>query len=198
MKKEKNNFTRVIEWLRENGIIRNQKDMAEQMDITQTTISRNKHGDVKRPDEDTLRKFKAAFGEIINIAYLRGESNIMLVKDLLISDVDLCKSSDTIPDESQLGSADSPTPSTATGMDASKDETIAAKDETISAKDETIAVLRSQLADKDEIIALLRSQLADKESLVNDKDALITSLQQQVIELREKLTLEKREFDVRK
>ena len=82
MKKEKNNFARVIDYLRDNGLIKNQKEMAERIGVTVTTITRNKHGNVGHTDEETLRRFYKHFGDIINIAYLRGDSDIMLVKDL--------------------------------------------------------------------------------------------------------------------
>lgn len=82
MKKEKNNFTRAVYWLREHGKIKNQKDLAERIGVTEATISRNKHGSVKRPDEDTILKFSKQFGNIINLDYLRGESKVMLVANL--------------------------------------------------------------------------------------------------------------------
>ncbi len=184
MKKEKNNFARVVEWLLDNEKAKDQKELAAMIGTTQTTITRNKNGEVKCTSNKVIRQLCDVFGDDINIAYLRGESDIMLVADLHQS-----KTTD-ISSHKPNNTNDNQTTTTTIGMDAMTSALI-------SSKDETITALRSQLADKDEIIASLRSQLADKgsmladkESLVNDKDVLITSLQQQVIDLREKLTIE--------
>lgn len=169
MKKEKNNFARAVDWLRENGKIKDQKDMAKRMDVTTTTISRNKHGSVKRPDEDTLRKFNEQFGDIINIAYLRCESDVMLVADL--------------PQVNRRVNSGSPAVN-ANGIDALTAALIAAKDETIDA-------LKRELAAKDGVIAAKDSQVADRDRLVAAKDALIATLQEQLSTLRMQAVVEK-------
>ena len=169
MKKEKNNFARAVDWLRENGKIKDQKDMAKRMDVTTTTISRNKHGSVKRPDEDTLRKFNEQFGDIINIAYLRCESDVMLVADL--------------PQVNRRVDSGSPAVN-ANGIDALTAALIAAKDETIDA-------LKRELAAKDGVIAAKDSQMADRDRLVAAKDALIATLQEQLSTLRMQAAVEK-------
>lgn len=163
-KKEKNNFTRAVEWLKHHGVVKDQKDMAERMGTTENTISRNKHGGVKRPDDDTLRKFNEQFGSIINIDYLRGESKVMLVKDLAARQA-------------------KPADKTAS--------LLAAKDETIAAKDEAIAALKGKLSSMDETIATLNGRIADKEKIINTQDKLISKLQQQIDDLRRQATIEK-------
>lgn len=167
-KKEKNNFTRVVEWLITNGVVKNQKDMAERMGTTENTISRNKHGGVQRPDDDTLRKFNEQFGSIINIDYLRGESKVMLVKDLAAR---------------QSAKQSKPADKTAS--------LLAAKDETIAAKDETIAALKGKLSSMDETIATLNGRIADKEKIINTQDELIGKLRQQYDDLRMQVASEK-------
>ena len=164
-KKEKNNFTRAVEWLKTNGVVKDQKDMAERMGTTENTISRNKHGGVKRPDDDTLRKFNEQFGDIINIDYLRGESKVMLMKDLAARQ------------------SAKPTDKTAS--------LLAAKDETIAAKDETIAALKGKLSSMDETIAALNGRIADKEKIISTQDKLISKLQQQNDDLRMQVASEK-------
>ena len=82
MKQGKTNFARALDYLRANGFVHNQKDLADRIGSTPTTVSRNKHGAVGRSDEETIAKFNAVFGDIINVAYLRGESVKMLVSDL--------------------------------------------------------------------------------------------------------------------
>ena len=167
-KKEKNNFTRAVEWLKHHGVVKDQNDMADRMGTTPTTISRNKHGGVQRPDDDTLRKFNEQFGSIINIDYLRGESKVMLMKDLVAR---------------QSAKQSKPADKTAS--------LLAAKDETIAAKDETIAALKGKLSSMDETIATLNGRIADKEKIINTQDKLISTLQQQIDDLRRQATIEK-------
>ena len=160
-KKEKNNFTRAVEWLKTNGVVKDQKDMAERMGTTENTISRNKHGGVKRPDDDTLRKFNEQFGGIINIDYLRGESKVMLVKDLVAR---------------QSAKQSKPADKTAS---------------LLAAKDETIAALKGKLSSMDETIATLNGRVADKEKIINTQDELIGKLRQQYDDLRMQVASEK-------
>jgi transcriptional regulator with XRE-family HTH domain len=167
-KKEKNNFTRAVEWLKHHGVVKDQKDMAERMGTSENTISRNKHGGVKRPDDDTLRKFNEQFGSIINIDYLRGESKVMLVKDLVArQSAKQSKPADKIV------------------------SLLAAKDETIAAKDEIIAGLKREISGKNETIAPLNGRIADKEKIINTQDELIGKLRQQYDDLRMREDAEK-------
>jgi len=142
-KKEKNNFTRAVEWLKTNGVVKDQKDMAVRMGTSENTISRNKHGGVQRPDDDTLRKFNEQFGSIINIDYLRGESKVMLVKDLVAR---------------QSAKQSKPADKTALLL-AAKDETIAALKRELAAKDDVIAAKDGIISAKDALIGDLRQQV---------------------------------------
>lgn len=142
MKKEKNNFTRAVEWLITNGVVKNQKDMAERMGTTENTISRNKHGGVKRPDDDTLRKFNEQFGSIINIDYLRGESKVMLMKDLAARQ------------------SAKPADKTASLL-AAKDEVIAGLKRELAVKDDVITAKDGIIATKDKLISTLQQQIDD-------------------------------------
>lgn len=144
-KKEKNNFTRAVEWLKTHGVVKDQKDMAERMGTTENTISRNKHGGVQRPDDDTLRKFNEQFGSIINIDYLRGESKVMLVKDLAAR---------------QSAKQSKPADKTSSLL-AAKDETIAALKRELAAKDDVIAAKDGIIATKDKLISTLQQQIDD-------------------------------------
>jgi len=166
MRTEKNNFQRVIEWLRANGLIRNQKDLAERIGTTETTITRNKRGNVRRFDEDTLQRFNAAFGNVINIAYLRGESDKMLVADLAPQEkINACVNSAGTPASSNV-------PTTSSLINAA-----------LAAKDETIMSLKRELSAKDDLIAALREQQSDKDNLIADKERYILDLQQQLFAL---------------
>lgn len=142
MKKEKNNFTRAVEWLKTHGVVKDQKDMAERMGTTENTISRNKHGGVQRPDDDTLRKFNEQFGSIINIDYLRGESKVMLVKDLA------ARQSAKPADKKA-------------SLLAAKDETIAALKRELAAKDDVVATKDKVISTQDKLISKLQQQIDD-------------------------------------
>lgn len=158
MEKNKNNFARVVDWLRLNGKIKNQKEMAERMGTTATTITRNIHGNVKRTDEDTLRKFNAIFGDIINIAYLRGESDVMLVADLYKQEKFGIYSCNCNNDNDKNNQE-------TTSQDISN-------------------MLNAVITAKDEVIVALRNQLTDKDALIESKERYIKILQQQLFDLR--------------
>lgn len=143
MKKKQTNFARVLDWLRSHGKIKSQKDLADCIGVTETTITRNKMGNVSHPDVDTLCKFNDKFGDIINIAYLRGESEVMLVADLCDNTVP--------PNDASL----------MTSVIAAKNETIAAMKRELAAKDELISALQQQLI-------TLRSQLSVEKGALAD------------------------------
>lgn len=156
MKKNKNNFTRAVEWLRAHGVIKDQKDMAGRMGVTPNTISRNKHEKVKRADEETLHKFNAIFGDIINIAYLRGDSDVMLVADL--------QKQDTTEINGKVYTCSATSHQKNISQDISN-------------------MMSAVIAAKDEIIAALRNQLTDKDALIESKERYIKILQQQIFDL---------------
>ena len=156
-KTRNNNFARAVEWLIENRKVKEQKDIARMMGMTPATISRIKNGCVKHPAPETIRKFGEQFGELINIAYIRYESDIMLTADLPPA---------TVPDG--FASEDPPT----------SPLSIAAMDKVIAAKDETITALKSELSAKNEVICA-------KDEIIATKDALINALQQQIASNKE-------------
>lgn len=152
MNKEKNNFARAVDWLIENGEVKEQKEIADRMGTTPATISRIKNGFVKHPDQETIRKFGKSFGKLINIAYIRGESDVMLVADL-------------------------PQATAPVGVEFSKDATTAAL---LAAKDETIAALRSQLAEKDGRISDKDEVIASKDALITTLQQQLATLRAQL------------------
>lgn len=170
MNTEKNNFHRVIDWLRANGYIHNQKDLAQRIGTTETTITRNKKGNVRRFDEETIIKFNEVFGDIINIAYLRGESSIMLVSNLL-SQERINRRVNQNPKFTTDITADTNAPDSPT--------TGSLINSALAAKDETIEAMKREISAKDELIATLRAQLADKDNVIADKERYISSLQRQ-------------------
>lgn len=144
--KEKNNFARVVDWLLYNGKAKDQKELADMIGITEATMTRNKNGNVRSISEGTIRKLYKKFGDVINVDYLRGTSDVMLVADL-----EQYSTTEKIPETEQV-------------MDvviAAKDDIIAALKRELVTKDETTAALRNQLADKERYILSLQQQLSN-------------------------------------
>ncbi len=73
-------FATVLDWLIREHYVIDQRDLADKTGITATTISRIMTGKVE-PKDETLRKLNAAFGNMFNMQYLRGQSTTMLVAD---------------------------------------------------------------------------------------------------------------------
>lgn len=73
-------FATVLDWLIREHYVIDQRDLSHKTGITATTISRIMTGKVE-PKDETLRKLNAAFGNMFNMQYLRGQSNTMLVAD---------------------------------------------------------------------------------------------------------------------
>ena len=169
MTKEENRFARAINWLKDHGEAKSQKEMAEKMGTTETTISRIKTCKVCNPDDQTLRMFNSAYGHIINIDYLRGASDTMLVKDLAQDDTkintDLHQSSQI--DQSSMFNA------------------------IIAANDATVSSLKRELVDKEESFNREMARLKEShkremdanETVLNERADRIKSLEQQVSKL---------------
>lgn len=73
-------FATVLDWLVREHYVIDQRDLSHKTGITATTISRIMTGKVE-PKDETLRKLNAAFGNMFNMQYLRGQSATMLVAD---------------------------------------------------------------------------------------------------------------------
>ena len=150
--KEKNNFTRVLEYLRDHNMIRNQKELAKRLNTTETTITRNKKGNVRHPDSETLHRFNVIFGDIINIDYLIGESDVMLVADL--------------PTSKKVNTSVNPCKQGCPANCASLIQS------TIEAKDDEIMALKHEITAKDDIIAAKDSLIYSLQKQVQELHAL--------------------------
>jgi len=73
-------FASVLDWLIREHYVIDQRDLSHKTGITATTISRIMTGKVE-PKDETLRKLNAAFGNMFNMQYLRGQSTTMLISD---------------------------------------------------------------------------------------------------------------------
>jgi uncharacterized protein (DUF3084 family) len=107
-----------------------------------------------------------ATGDMFNVQFLRGESNVMLAADIR-KDADLQQISAGIRQDKSTTLPQSENSSWADAVIAAKNETIkslerelASKDETIKAKSETIASLELVNSDLRQRVAELQAQLA--------------------------------------
>lgn len=81
MEKRPNNFNEAFRYLRRCGKVCYQYEIADRMNVNKDTITRVVRGYTEATD-DFLDKFNAAFGDIFNYQWLRGNSDIMLAKDV--------------------------------------------------------------------------------------------------------------------
>ena len=73
-------FAHVLDWLVREKMVKDQQDLSMKTGISKNTISRIMTGKVE-PKDETLRKLNAAFGNMFNMQYLRGQSTTMLAAD---------------------------------------------------------------------------------------------------------------------
>ena len=145
--KENEIFKQMLDWIYANTEAHNQADVARKSGLFEATISRALNGKIKRVKQETLRKVNSAFGNVFNPAWLRGDSDTMLVADLqAASQPAVANTPANIPSDS---------PDLSSLINA-----------TLAAKDETIMSLKRELTAKDGIINLLNDQLADRTSLM--------------------------------
>ena len=111
--------------------------------------------------EDAITRLQTASGCIFNLQWLRGESEVMLAADVKKND----------------GHATGATSPSSPDMSSLINSIIAAKDD-------AIASLKREIASKDETIAA-------KNETIATKDAAIKTLQQQVLDLRAQLAIQK-------
>ena len=193
-------FMNAFDWLVSQGKVKDQKDFAAHIGVSENTITRIKD-DANQVSDKTIRMMNKAFDNIFNIGYFKGEELFMLVEEKIYYTMHPEESPfyqpDKNPHESTSGenlhqsSSDIDHSSMVNAMLAAKDETIAAKDETIKAKDNAIAEKEQTIAAKDEtikglkaFILSLQSHLQEKEKTLAEKNETIASLRQQLASYR--------------
>lgn len=82
MKVKNGCFAKAVDWLYQNGKVKDQKELSVVTGITETTISRILNDRVKEPSDTTIRRLDNAFGNIFNMDFFRGKSVVMLISDL--------------------------------------------------------------------------------------------------------------------
>jgi transcriptional regulator with XRE-family HTH domain len=90
-------FAQVLDYLYKEGLVADQQELSAKTGITETTISRILNDRVRQPSKETWLKLNAAFGNIFNPQYFRGESIVMLVADLEHKHVDMAAEDEPKP-----------------------------------------------------------------------------------------------------
>lgn len=141
---------RMLDWIYANTETHNQTGVARKIGMNPVSMSKIHNGKTKSVKQETLRAVNAAFGNVFNPEWLRGESDVMLLADV----------------NKQLSASASPATDglAAVIIDSQKRE--------LAGKDETIAALKRELAAKDDVVAT-------KDKVISTQDELIRNLQQQ-------------------
>ena len=172
MKKEKkqiedktrnNNFAAALDYLRRNHeSIRNQVTLAKAMKVNKSTIT-NILRYYTPVTEDAITKLQTAVDGIFNIQFLRGQSGVMLAKDIPDNEPDNSRiDAATLVAELRLRIAD-------------RDTIIAGKDALIARNEDIINIMRSQLTEKDDLIEFLRQEINNLRMQVASEKGLHTT-----------------------
>ncbi len=151
------NFAIAIEEIKKRYRLETQNEVSEFTHISVDTLTRIKQD--SPVTEKQIKRLQVATGNLFNIAWLRGESNIML--------------SASVRKDANGGPISTSQPVTTPSIDAVVSVIAAAKDETISA-------LRSQVEE-------YQRQLADYRQQVSESHQQVSELRQQVSELRQQV-----------
>ena len=165
MRKRNNIFAEAFRWLKQNRKgIKFQKDVAAVVGVSDDTISRIMKGQTDVTD-DFLCKFNAAFDDVFNYQWLRGEE----AEPMLSADIKHTHEHPATPTNNNIDYA-----SLLNAALAAKDETIASyqkqlevTEKRLEDKDATIEGLRGQLADKDDHIATLKTRVAELRRIID-------------------------------
>lgn len=168
-KKMKNEFFMVaVDHIFKEGMVASQKELAEKIGITESTLSRIKNNK-KFVGDETLRKMNEAFGGIFNMAYFRGQSVYLLKEDAAdammksVGKESPPQSTPSLPDPSSIMNA-----------------ALSAQMQTIETQKQTIASMMREAASKEDLIANLRARIIEKDDHIATLKARIAELQQLV------------------
>lgn len=154
-------FANVLDWLIQKKKVDDQKDLSVKTGISQNTVSRIMTGKVE-PSDDTLRKLNAAFDNIFNMQYLRGESVVMLIEDVAYYKMHR--------EKNPLNNLNMEEPESSIDQSSLVNAALAAKDQ-------VIAQMELRLSEKDKYIALLEKRIADYEAaaaFIKDNNSIDT------------------------
>lgn len=153
---------KMLDWIYANTETHNQTGVARKIGMNPVSMSKIHNGKTKSVKQETLRAVNAAFGNVFNPEWLRGESDVMLLADV----------------------NKQPSASASLATDGMAAVIIDSLKRELADKDETIAALKREFAAKDEVIAA-------KDGIIATKDKLISTLQQQIDDLRMQVVAEK-------
>lgn len=152
---------KMLDWIYANTETHNQTGVARKIGMHPVSMSKIHNGKTKNVKQETLRAVNAAFGNVFNPGWIRGESDVMLLADVEQ------QSAATLP-----------------AVDGMAGVIIESQKRELSAKEETIAALKRELAAKDDVVAT-------KDKVISTQDNLISKLQQQIDDLRRQAAIEK-------
>ena len=151
-KKERNErFLVAVDHLFKKNLVRNQTDLCQKVGIGGASYSRIKTG-LRIVSDDTIRKLNDAFDGIFNMAYFRGDTDVLLSNQPEPEPEPAQESDVNYIDHGSLLNA----------LLAAKDETIAAMQNQLKAKDEIIQAKNELISSLQVQITSLRIQLDEK------------------------------------
>lgn len=166
-KKMKNEFFMVaVDHIFKEGMVASQKELAEKIGITESTLSRIKNNK-KFVGDETLRKMNEAFGGIFNMAFFRAKSVYLLKEDAAdamlksVGKGSPPRNAQSVPDPSSIMNA-----------------ALAAQMQTIETQKQTIESMKREAASKEDLIADLRARIIEKDDHIATLKARIAELQQ--------------------
>lgn len=184
-KKMKNEcFMVAIDHIFKEGMVDSQKELAEKIGITESTLSRIKNNK-KFVGDETLRKMNEAFGGIFNMAYFRGQSVYLLKEDAAdamlksVGKGSPPRNAQSVPDPSSIMNA-----------------ALSAQMQTIETQKQTIASLMREAASKDDLIADLRARVKEKDDYIALLKARTEELQHHLSLISQRTDLEDYPFPV--
>ena len=153
-------FKQMYDWICTNKGITSNAAFARKTGVNEVTVSRIMHGHVKSASNETLLKVNNAYPDVFNPAWIRGDSDVMLLADLTPNV--------NTPMHDHAPTASPDMSSMINAIIAANDQTImslkrelASKDETIAGRDALISTLQQQVSDLRQQNDDLRQQVAD-------------------------------------
>ena len=152
----------AFHYLRDNGYLHTQKDMAAAIESTPPNISRMLAGDPRVLTDNICVRVQRAYPVISANWLIHGEGEMVITDNNTERQM-------MMPDPSSVTNA-----------------IIASKDETIAEKDARIESLKRELAKTEESA---KRELAEKDARIADKQTMIVKLEEQVDELKHRLSV---------
>ena len=146
-------FAQAVNWLIDNGKVKDQQELSAKSGITETTISRIMNNRVKKPSDETIKKLLNTFPGLFNPDYFRGRHLYMLMSEVIDAKMYVKEKEEkakNIIDQSSVINA----------ALAAKDETIASYQLRIEEKEKIISELEKRIKEKNDLIASLKNQVA--------------------------------------